>query len=189
MTVHAPSTPVTGSRGQRRIPLARPWLRKLLLTIHITSSVGWVGAIFAYIAVNVAALGSTNETLVRGAYLLMQPMLMYALIPLAITALVSGIVLALVTPWGLWRHRWVVASLWLTALAVFLLIAHTNGDDVAELTAMANNTAVPPITERGDLPNTIGGLILVAIPLVLNIYKPKGLTRRGKRLRAAASGQ
>lgn len=173
--------------GKRGIPLARPWLRKLLLVLHISASVGWVGAIFAYLAVNVTALTSNNQTVVRGAYLLMEPMLIYAITPLAVTALISGVVLALVTPWGLWRHRWVVASLWLTVLAVVLLFAHINGDDIAELTAIANDTSAPATSELGDLPNAVGGLILVSVALVINVYKPRGLTRRGKRLRRVAS--
>lgn len=184
MTTDAPVRPTP---VKRRIPLARPWLRKLLLTIHITAAVGWVGAILTYLVVNIVALSSTDDTLIRGAYLLMEPMLTYAITPLAVTSLVTGVVLALVTPWGLWRHRWVANSLWLTILAVFLLIAHTNGDDLRELTAIANNMAISPVSERGDLPNTIGGLFLVSIPLVLNVYKPRGLTRYGRRLRAASA--
>ena len=128
---------------KRRIPMASPSLRKLLLAIHLFSAVGWIGAIVAYIAVNIAALTSSNDTIVRGAFLILKPMLIYAITPLAVTALTTGIVLALVTPWGLLRHRWVVASLWLTGLAVVLLLAHINGDDIAELTAIAIDTSKP----------------------------------------------
>ncbi len=33
----------------------------------------------------------------------------------------------------------------------------------------------------GDLPHSVGGLLLLLVPLALNIYKPRGLTRRGWR--------
>lgn len=85
---------------KRRIPMASPSLRKLLLTIHLFAAVGWIGAIVAYIAVNIAALTSSNDTIVRGGFLILKPMLIYAITPLAVTALSTGIVLALVTPWG-----------------------------------------------------------------------------------------
>ena len=166
--------------AKRRIPIASPSLRKLLLTLHLFSAVGWIGAIVAYIAVNIAALTSSNDTIVRGAFLILKPMLIYAITPLALTALTTGIVLALVTPWGLLRHRWVVVSLWLTGLAVVLLVAHINGDDIAELTNIANDTSKPASSNLGDLPNAIGGLVLVSIAFVLNVYKPRGLTKRGK---------
>jgi len=172
-----------GSRfapARRRIHIESHSLRKLLLTIHLFSAVGWIGAIVAYIAVNIAALTSSNDTIVRGAFLILKPMLIYAITPLAVTALTTGIVLALVTPWGLLRHRWVVASLWLTGLAVVLLVAHINGDDIAELTNIANDTSKPASSNLGDLPNAIGGLVLVSIAFVLNVYKPRGLTKRGK---------
>jgi hypothetical protein len=159
---------------------AGPGLRKLLLTGHITASVGWVGAIIAYLVVNIVALSDTSPATVRGAYLMMEPILTLAIVPLAVVSLVTGVVLALVTRWGLLRHRWVVASLWLTLLAVGLLLVHTG--EVAELTARAADLGADPSTDRADLPNTIGGLLLVAVPLVLNIYKPRGLTRRGRRL-------
>lgn len=187
MTTQVREGPSAAGPGRRSIQLAPPWLRKLLLAIHITASVGWVGAIVCYIAVNVTALTSSNQTVVRGAYLLLEPMLTYAITPLAVAALISGIVLALATRWGLWRHRWVVTSLWLTLLALVLLVAHINGDDITELTAIANDTSVPAASDLADLPNAIGGLVLVSVALVLNVYKPRGLTRRGRRLREVAS--
>lgn len=166
---------------------ATPGQRKLLLTVHVTMSVGWVGAIIAYLAINIVALTSSDEVQVRGAYLLMDPVLKFAITPLAVGCLVTGVALALVTRWGLFRHRWVVASLWITTLAVALLFVHMS-TEVADLTARASDPTVDlardRVTERADLPNTIAGLLLVSVPLVLNIYKPRGLTRRGRRLQS-----
>ena len=34
---------------------------------------------------------------------------------------------------------------------------------------------------NGGLVHAIGGLLVLLVPLVLNIYKPRGLTRRGQR--------
>lgn len=48
-----------------------PGLRKLMLTVHVASSVGWLGAIGAYIALNVPALASDDEQSIRAAYLMM----------------------------------------------------------------------------------------------------------------------
>jgi hypothetical protein len=82
-----------------------PGIRKLMLTIHVASSVGWLGAIAAYIALNVPALAGDDEQTVRAAYLMMDVVMWYALLPLATASLVTGIVQALGSPWGLFRGR------------------------------------------------------------------------------------
>jgi hypothetical protein len=48
-------------------------LRRLTFTTHITSSVGWVGAVIAFLALAVIGLTSRDEATVRGAYLVMAP--------------------------------------------------------------------------------------------------------------------
>ena len=49
-----------------------PRLRKLALTTHVVSSVGWLGAVIAFLALSVAGLTSQDPQTVRGAYLLME---------------------------------------------------------------------------------------------------------------------
>ena len=48
-----------------------PSLRKLALTAHVTSTIGWLGAIVGFLALPVAAITSEDVQLVRGAYLAM----------------------------------------------------------------------------------------------------------------------
>jgi len=47
-------------------------LRKLALTMHVTSSVGWLGAVAAFLALSIAGLTSGNDETMRAAYLAMQ---------------------------------------------------------------------------------------------------------------------
>lgn len=172
----------------RRTATVSPATRKALLTVHVLLSVGWIGAVFAYLALNIVALTSPDDTTVRGAYLLMDPVLRYCITPLGIGSLVTGIALGLGTRWGLLKHRWVVASLWLTAIAVAIMIAHIF-TDVAELSERAANPALDPRTDRADLPHTIASIIWLSVVMVLNIYKPRGLTKRGRRLQARSSAE
>jgi hypothetical protein len=81
-----------------------PRLRKLMLVVHIGTSVGWLGAIAAYIALHVRVLTGADEQTVRAAYLMMEPVILFAVAPLALASLVSGIVQSLGTPWGLFSH-------------------------------------------------------------------------------------
>jgi hypothetical protein len=156
-----------------------PGIRKLMLTVHVTSSVGWLGAIVAYIALNAPVYLSDDEQTVRAAYLMMEPVLRYALIPLAAVALVTGIVQALGTPWGLLRHYWVKISLVLTALAFVVLMLHLPA--VEAMAAVAADPAGDVDQLGGDLFHAVGGLVVLLVPLALNIYKPRGLTRYGWR--------
>ena len=64
-----------------------PGLRRFALTVHITSTVGWLGAIAGFLALAVAALISKDATLVRGAYLSMEVIGWYVLVPLCIASL------------------------------------------------------------------------------------------------------
>jgi len=43
----------------------------LALTVHITSSVGWLGAVAGFLALSIAGMVSRDAELVRGVYLAM----------------------------------------------------------------------------------------------------------------------
>jgi hypothetical protein len=88
-----------------------PAVRRFTFTTHITSSVGWVGAALAFLALAVIGVTSEDERTVRGAYLVMAPAAWFVLVPLAHASLLSGIALSLGTAWGLFRHCWVVLKL------------------------------------------------------------------------------
>ena len=102
-----------------------PALRRLAFTTHITTSVGWIGAVIAFLALAVIGFTSNNEAKVRGAYLLMAPAAWFVLVPLAHASLLSGIVLSLGTAWGLFRYYWVVLKLGIAVFATVILLIYT----------------------------------------------------------------
>jgi hypothetical protein len=77
-----------------------PALRRFTFTTHITSSMGWVGAALAFLALAVIGFTSDAPLKVRGAYLLMAPAAWFVLVPLAHASLLSGIVLSLGSTWA-----------------------------------------------------------------------------------------
>jgi uncharacterized membrane protein len=99
-----------------------PRLRKFTFTVHVMSSVGWMGAVAAYIALDVATATSQDAQILRAAYLAMGSITRYVIVPLAVAALVTGIVISLGTKWGLFRHYWVLVSLVLTVIATGVLV-------------------------------------------------------------------
>src|ERR671911_2230825 len=102
-----------------------PRLRKFALAAHIALSVGWIGAVTGYIALDVAAAASRNAERLRACYLAMELITWYVIVPLALASLLSGLVMSLGTNWGLFRHYWVLISLLLTIIATLVLVAET----------------------------------------------------------------
>ena len=101
-----------------------PRLRKLALTVHITTTVGWFGAVVAFLALAVVGLTSQDAQTVRGAYLVMEPVAWIVLVPLAFASLLTGIVQSLGTSWGLFRHYWVLFKLLISAFATIVLLIY-----------------------------------------------------------------
>jgi membrane-bound acyltransferase YfiQ involved in biofilm formation len=155
-------------------------VRKLMLAVHLSFSVGWIGAAIAYLALAIAAQTSAEAPTVRGAWIAMELVGWYAIVPLAVGALVTGVVVALSTRWGLVRHWWVVFSLALTTFCVLILVMH-----MPTVSAIADEARSADATRLDALGGDIGhpgiGLGLLLAVLVLNVYKPRGMTRYGRR--------
>ncbi|WP_324276993.1 hypothetical protein [Blastococcus brunescens] len=155
-----------------------PRLRKAVLTTHVTTSVGWLGAVLAYIALDVTAVVSTDVERVRAAYLAMDVTISYAIVPLALASVFVGIVNALGTSWGLFRHYWVLVKLLLTLVATTVLLLETQ---TIRSLAEAAASGVEPRDLPGSLPHSVGGVVVLFLITALSIYKPRGLTRYGWR--------
>ena len=158
-----------------------PALRRFTFTTHITSSIGWVGAALAFLALAVIGFTSDDPVKVRGAYLLMAPAAWFVLVPLAHASLLSGIVLSNGTTWGLFRYNWVVLKLGITVFATVILLIYMGtfremagvaADPVMDLTAVRNAS---PIV------HAILALILLLTATGLGVYKPLGMTPYGSR--------
>jgi hypothetical protein len=107
-------------------------------------------------------------------------------------SLATGIVISLGTPWGLFRHYWVLISLGLTILATAVLLLHM--PSVSATARIARESQGAQLAELGgDLGHAIGGLVVLLAITILNVYKPQGLTpygwRKQQEVRAALSRQ
>ena len=157
-----------------------PGLRKLTLTVHLSCSVGWIGAVVAYLALGVAAVTSKNAETVRAAWIAMELTGWFVIVPLALAALLTGLIMALGTAWGLFRYYWVLITLILTIFATVVLLLHM--PTVSSLTDMARAADADDLRRLGgDLFHPGLGLVVLLAIMVLNVYKPRGLTRYGWR--------
>lgn len=160
-----------------------PRVRKFALTTHITVSIGWLGAVTAYLALDIAVATSQNTQLVRAAWVGMGVIGWYVIVPLAVASLVTGLVMSLGTRWGLFRHYWVVISFLLTVIAILVLLTQVEHFSYAPTSAAGHHTTDVPDRRvlGGTLLHSGGGLLVLLVITVLNVYKPPGLTPYGWR--------
>jgi uncharacterized membrane protein len=167
-------------------------LRKLVLTVHLTASLGWVGAVMAYVALGISSIRTMDPEVVRSAWTAMELVGWAVLVPVALASLVTGVVISVGTPWGLFRHYWVLISLGLTILATAILVLHM--PSVTATARMARESDGARLAQLGgDLYHAVGGLVVLLVITALNVYKPQGLTpygwRKQQELRATLARQ
>ena len=159
----------------------RPALRNLSLTAHVSASVGWLGAVIAFLALAIAGLVSDDAQVVRAVYLAAEPLTWFVLVPFALASLLTGIVQALGTRWGLFRHYWVVFKLLINVGATVVLLMYT------QTVGFFAGLAAEPTTDLGELRgptfvlHSSAALVLLLAATVLAVYKPRGLTPYGRR--------
>lgn len=156
-----------------------PSVRKLALTAHVTASVGWLGALAVFFAHALASVMSESDQVIRGASLAMGLTAWFVIMPLSIASLLTGLLQALGTAWGLLRHYWVVFKLALTAVATGVLLLKMQPiSHLAEAAAQTGFSSGDLVGLRTSLTvHAAGGLVVLLSALVLAIYKPAGRTR------------
>jgi hypothetical protein len=162
-----------------------PGFRKFALTAHVTSSVGWLGTVASFLALAIAALTSRDEETVRGFYVAMELTGWYVIVPFCLASLVTGLVLALGTPWGLFRYYWVLIKFLITVVSALILFGFTQ--TLGSLGALAADTALSMAELRNlnqsPAVHSGGGLLALLLTTILAVYKPWGITRYGQRKR------
>jgi hypothetical protein len=148
-----------------------------MLATHIVFSVGWLGAIIPYLALALAGLVSHDEQMARAAYLSMEVIGWFVIVPFSVGALASGLVQSLATQWGLFRHWWILLKLLLTIVAVVILVRHM--EDVSRVSRLAKEATMSGVDFRPELIHAAGGLLVVLAATLLSVFKPWGMTHYG----------
>jgi hypothetical protein len=175
---------------ESRLLAMGPRLRRLGLTAHITFSVGWIGAVAGFLALSIAGLWSTSNETARSAYIAMDLVGRFVIVPMSLVALATGLIQSLGTKWGLFRHYWVLVKFLLTLFATIALMLH-------QFTAVAEAARLASAMAIGALPSSelhvVGkqlvadsslALVLLLTTTALAVYKPWGPTSYGRRLQS-----
>ena len=107
----------------------------------------------------------------------------FVIVPLALGALITGLIQSLFTEWGLIRHYWVATKLVLAIIGVTILVAHMRGTvgTLAGLTPEALAAASSDQLKLHLVVHAAGGLAILLVATTLSIFKPWGKTSYGKR--------
>jgi hypothetical protein len=110
----------------------------------------------------------------------------YVIVPLALASLLTGLLMSLGSKWGLFRYYWVLISLLLTIFATVVLLVETQTIGHYAVVASDPATSGEELRTLGStLVHSVGGTVVLLVILVLNVYKPRGMTRYGWRKQQA----
>jgi hypothetical protein len=157
-----------------------PAFRKLVLTVHLAFAVGWVGAVMAYLPLAISAVTGENTQTERAALIAMELIGWFVIVPLAVATVLTGLVMAVGTRWGLFRHYWVLITLGLTIISAAVLVRHMPSVSSLADAARAGESLDPAMKEHALVHAGAALVVLLGIMLV-NVYKPLGMTRIARR--------
>jgi len=153
-----------------------PRLSKAMLTSHLTFSVGWLGAVVVFLVLAITGLSSQDNQLVRSSLIAMELNAWFVIVPFCLTSLFTGVVQAVGTKWGLFKHYWIIVKLFLTVGSTILLLLHMQ--PINYLADVARNTSFSNTQHAGQIINLIsktGAAIIVLLFITtISIYKPWG---------------
>lgn len=163
-----------------------PRLRRSALTAHVTASLGWLGAVAAFLALAVAGLNTDDPERAHSLYLAADLVTWAIIVPLALTSFVTGLIQSLGTSWGLLRHYWVVAKLVLTIPATAVLLLHTG--PIGILATSSDVLAGEMHGLRVQLvADAVAAIVVLLAATVLAVFKPRGMTGYGRRRTRSAA--
>jgi uncharacterized membrane protein len=161
--------------------IMRPSLRKFALTVHVTVSVGWLGAVACFLVLAVIGLTNSDAQTVRGTYLLMEPAAWLVLVPLAFAALLTGLVQSLGTHWGVFRHYWVLFKLFINVFATLILLSYMETFRIMAEVAAEPSADLNRVRNASPIVHATLALLVLLVATTLSVYKPQGMTPYGWR--------
>lgn len=172
MTTTSTTTGTPSKPGIRIKPL-HGTVRHVWQITHIMAAVGWLGILLSTLGLCLVGLFTTSQARARTAYDAAVLVADMFFAPATLLTLLSGLVLALGTKWGLFRFYWVVVKL---VIGLTLVVAGTMtlGSTIEESLVAAGSWPM----EYGARIGPVGMIAVLAaltlFALVLSVVKPWG---------------
>jgi hypothetical protein len=159
-------------RAAARVSRLSPRWRKLLLTIHVSTAVSIIGATLSLIALGIAGLRGEDPATVYPALSMVES---WVTAPLAIAALGSGLLLALLSEWGLVTYWWVAIKFTLTTVLTVLIFTVVI-PGLAAAADSATGVSSEPLTDAQQFRIVLIPAVattLLVLNAALGLYKPR----------------
>jgi hypothetical protein len=154
-------------------------LSRFILTSHVAFSIGWLGAVAVFLVFAVVGLTTTELSSARSAYWAMELSAWFIILPFSLVALLTGILQASGTKWGLFKHYWIFVKLIATVVITLLLLLH-----LGPIETMANLVTGEEFSldrETGLrlqlILDAAAALLVLFIITAISIYKPWGMIK------------
>jgi uncharacterized membrane protein len=177
----------TSRTGRSRVPLEerssrhlRPGARKAMKTAHVIVGVALLGNQLGLLVLVLSAALTNDAGLRHATYELVRTLIFALEIPLAVTALVSGVVLSVRTRWGLFQHYWIIGKVGLTVgTALVGILGIRRWTEEMILVTGPRAVVVAPLPAARWLLAAALALTITALATAtgLSVYKPRGQTR------------
>ncbi|MGP4001279.1 hypothetical protein [Streptomyces sp. 8N706] len=187
-TTKAADAVMPRQRSAKKFELSRR-MRKLVLAIHVVTSVGWVGLSLSMAVLAVMGFSTDDAAIAKGVYYAMYVFDDTSVTVFSLAAAITGILLSCGTKWGLLLHWWIVVkwviTLFMTIFAWFVI--HPMVTIATERTATAGGAPPNPGPVVDFLLWSVPALfVLLTVAAVVSVYKPWGRTARGHRIQTGA---
>lgn len=154
--------------------------KQLIIVIHVLSVVCWLGGAMCMLLLGTYMLRAENG---EQLYFTLENMHLIDVVFIrypALVALLTGIVLAIWTNWGLFKHYWILIKLILTLLLIGLGIGYM-GDWLSQIVRIAEQERFLALGDAAFLNasySLIGGAIANIVALIfmtaISYFKPFG---------------
>jgi hypothetical protein len=158
----------------------KKWQRHLLLTIHMMFSGIMLGSMAIFLILNITAAATGDPDVFRACYQVMHILADSSIRASTIGTVASGVLLSVLTHWGLVRYYWIIAKelLTLCAIAINFVGMHIWSLKAVQMSASEGLDALQNPEFMANRLFLFAGVAFQIISLVamflLSVYKPWG---------------
>jgi hypothetical protein len=152
-----------------------PRISRLMLTAHVTFSIGWFGTVASFLVLSVLGF-SSDDSIVKACYIAMDLIAWFIILPFCLCSLITGLLQSIFTHWGLFTHYWIVVKLVLTLIATVVLLAHMQ--PITYLAKVSSDSTLS-LSELTDLRIRLiadagAAMFVLLVTTTISVYKPWG---------------
>jgi hypothetical protein len=148
--------------------------RKVVLTVHVVAAVGLLGASIVLLVTGLHAATRDDPQHAHAIYSLLRLLTFSLDVPLAFIALATGVLLAVTSKWGIFRHWWVTTKLAIL-LTTIVLGATLIGPCISTMLDVTETSDPSESSVRWRLIAVASVQVtLLVVNATLGVFKPGG---------------